>query len=89
MADEILDDRVQLTLRLPRDLHAKLIEATAGMGRSLNAEIVARLAQSLEPIDPALTMEVVKALEAAVVDLKTTLGQARKRLRADDPGDEH
>lgn len=46
MANELdTDDRVQLTLRLPALLHAKLIGATAGRS-SLNAEIIRRLERS-------------------------------------------
>jgi hypothetical protein len=41
-----LDDRTQLTLRLPPILHFQLSEAAAETNRSLNAEIVARLERS-------------------------------------------
>src|SRR3546814_6483854 len=40
-----------LNLRLPADLHRRLGEAAAGSGRSLNAEIVHRLAESFEYVD--------------------------------------
>lgn len=50
MATNIPQDDFQKTaLRLPKDLHARLHESAAAVGRSYNAEIVARLAQSFEP----------------------------------------
>lgn len=42
-----MEDDIQKTaLRLPRDLHRKVHEAAAASGRSMNAEIVARLQAS-------------------------------------------
>jgi phosphoglycerate-specific signal transduction histidine kinase len=42
-----MEDDIQKTaLRLPRDLHRKVHEAAASSGRSMNAEIVARLQES-------------------------------------------
>lgn len=46
------DDFQKTALRLPRDLHAQLHEAAAAAGRSYNAEIVARLQASFEPLGP-------------------------------------
>lgn len=40
------DDYMKTALRLPRDLHAKIQEEAAASGRSMNAEIVARLEAS-------------------------------------------
>lgn len=40
------DDYMKTALRLPRDLHAKIQEEAAASGRSMNAEIVARLQDS-------------------------------------------
>lgn len=46
------DDYLKTALRLPRDLHAKIHEAAQQAERSMNAEIVARLAASFEPKGP-------------------------------------
>lgn len=43
-SDENDDDVVRITLRMPRDLHTRLVEM--GKRPSLNAEIVARLEDS-------------------------------------------
>jgi hypothetical protein len=51
------DDRHNL--RLPKDLKAKLAHARIDSGRSMNAEILARLERSFEP-DPAA--QIVEAL---------------------------
>lgn len=45
MADK--QERHQLLLRLPVDLHAQVVEAARRYGRSANSEIVARLDHSL------------------------------------------
>jgi hypothetical protein len=39
------DDYVKTALRLPRDLHAQIADAAEANGRSMNAEILARLKQ--------------------------------------------
>lgn len=44
-------DFLKTALRLPRDLHARIQEAAEASGRSMNAEIIARLAVSLEQPD--------------------------------------
>ena len=44
------DDRyTRITLRLPKDLHARLSEAADDTSKSMNAEIVARLQSSFDP----------------------------------------
>ncbi|MDK8874413.1 Arc family DNA-binding protein [Paracoccus sp. SSJ] len=45
------DDWARITLRLPRELHEKLNIALDETNRSMNAEIVARLTESLERDD--------------------------------------
>lgn len=42
------DDYMKTALRLPRDLHAQIQEAATESGRSMNAEIVARLNGSFD-----------------------------------------
>lgn len=39
-------DREKLTLRLPPEVHARMVKAAAESGRSLNSEIVYRLKRS-------------------------------------------
>lgn len=40
------DDYQKTALRVPRDLHAKIIEAAKANNRTMNAEIIARLERS-------------------------------------------
>lgn len=42
------DDYMKTALRLPRELHEKLVSAASDSGASLNAEMVSRLAKSFE-----------------------------------------
>lgn len=37
------DDYIRTALRLPRDLHAEIQDAAEAAGRTMNAEIIARL----------------------------------------------
>jgi hypothetical protein len=46
MATSYQDDYMKTALRLPRDLHARIQEAATSAGRSLNAELIARLQDS-------------------------------------------
>jgi|GEM_PF-4177478 len=56
------DDRyTRITLRIPRELHGKLQEASDTTSKSMNAEIVARLERSFE--DPVKQSEVDELLE--------------------------
>lgn len=43
------DDFLKTALRMPRDLHEQIQSAAKATGRSMNAEIIARLQQSFEP----------------------------------------
>lgn len=45
------DNLTRITFRMPRELHAKVAEAAQASNRSMNAEIVARLEQSLATLD--------------------------------------
>ena len=50
------DDRYQrVNLRIPRDLHAQLMQAAQAKSHSMNAEIVQRLSDSFAPTEDALT----------------------------------
>lgn len=46
------DDYMKTALRLPRELHARIQEAASSSGRSMNAEIVARLDSSFTEAPP-------------------------------------
>jgi len=47
------DDRYQrVNLRIPRDLHAQVMEAADARSHSMNAEIVQRLEVSFSPYSP-------------------------------------
>jgi hypothetical protein len=50
----VAKDDYRFLLRLPQPLREQLAEATAESGRSLNAEIVHRLGESLEPAPAAV-----------------------------------
>lgn len=43
---------MKTALRLPRDVHARIQEAATSNGRSMNAEMVARLQESFAPREP-------------------------------------
>ncbi|WP_395011747.1 Arc family DNA-binding protein [Undibacterium sp.] len=48
------DDYIKTALRLPRPIHEKLLVESESSGKSMNAEIIARLEKSFkeDPIDP-------------------------------------
>ena len=49
MATSFQDDYIKTALRLPRDLHAQLMEASKEQGKSFNSELIERLRQSFGP----------------------------------------
>lgn len=58
-------------LRLPPELHASLVEAARESGRSMNAEIVARLDASFRrTVDDDQVVEVVERLQKAMDRIK-------------------
>ena len=82
---------VQLKVRLPRELHSRIANAAAD-NRSMNSEIVARLARSFQKEDDATTA-VAKALIAGLDDgIVTTMFEIldlerREELYADAVGE--
>lgn len=62
------DTRIPFTLRLPPDLHLKLIEAAELGNRSLNAEIIDRLERSVG-VD-----RVAEEVEATMLDILRRAG---------------
>lgn len=49
MASSYQDDYIKTALRIPRELHAALMESARERGRSFNAELLDRLQASLAP----------------------------------------
>lgn len=73
-------DFLKTALRLPRDLHARIQQAAEASGRSMNAEIVARLQQSFDQADaPAAPSS---ALLKAVLTSPVFAEQLREQLEA-------
>jgi predicted DNA-binding protein len=81
------DDFIKTALRLPRELHARVQEAATAAGRSMNAEIVARLEASFDvsedlvaKFDQLMDIRQERLLE----ELRTTV---QKMLGKDEPAD--
>lgn len=76
------DRYTRITLRIPRDLHARLVREADATSKSLNAEIVGRLDASLsqsisrpelvEPIDNAAYLRSVRELITQSLGVKVT-----------------
>ncbi|MBY0243162.1 MAG: Arc family DNA-binding protein [Burkholderiaceae bacterium] len=65
-------DYIKTALRIPRDLHADILDAAERNGRSMNAEIIARL--QAEPVNDLLTQLArdvieIKALDREILDV--------------------
>lgn len=76
------DDYTRITLRIPKDLHARLAQAAEETSKSMNAEIIARLEETFD-IEEALD-EVVKggAPFAGTASLLLTMhAQLEKRAK--------
>lgn len=80
------DDYMKTALRLPRELHGRLMEHAMHRGRSLNSEIVKRLEQTLddpiEPLQHELEAEVKRRqlLEQKLLQSEFEKGHARADL---------
>lgn len=88
------DDFIKTALRLPKDVHARIQEAASAAGRSMNAEIIARLEASfraaptvpgvegfLPPLPDFSAMDVLQQTNA-VVDALLAQRQMIERLEA-------
>ncbi|MFM0227859.1 Arc family DNA-binding protein [Paraburkholderia dipogonis] len=75
------DDYLKTALRLPRDLHAKIQEAGLANGRSMNAEIVARLEAGFdEPPKKFLeALDFAKAINEYGDAIRQLMNQDRER----------
>lgn len=81
-----MEDRHQKTaypLRMPDDMRSRLEKSASAIGRSLNAEIVARLEQSLSDSAPStIHPDTVKALvDAAILEIEQRIGGPRTNPR--------
>lgn len=85
---------IKTQLRLPADLHQRLVESTGVTGRSMNAEIVHRLEQSLDPMREPLGAMGLRARIAAERELAQTtvemlsrsVDELKKRLETGGTG---
>lgn len=66
-------------LRMPTELRQRLEEAADASGRSMNAEIVTRLEQSLHGEHARLKREEVVAIVRATLEELKVLGTPRKK----------
>lgn len=68
------DDYMKTALRLPRDVHARIQEAATAAGRSMNAEMVARLQESFAPREPVtVRINLVAGEETKMKDIQAVL----------------
>lgn len=78
------DDYVKTALRLPKALHSKLQEAADATGKSMNAEIIARLERAFSAPDQTLILSAFARLETALAqsELEKVSERARTTLFA-------
>lgn len=69
------DDFFRTQIRIPADLHRALKDATEDSGRSLNAEIVARLSESFR------SAEVLERVSSMSAELDRKLEGVRKEMQ--------
>ncbi|RDU99194.1 Arc family DNA-binding protein [Trinickia dinghuensis] len=62
------DDFIKTALRLPRGLHGAIRDAAHGGGKSMNAEIIGRLQDSLRTEEVGSVLEQLKSREAELLD---------------------
>jgi hypothetical protein len=96
------DDFIKTALRLPRALHASIREAAQLGGKSMNAEIIGRLQDSLRAEEVGSVLAQLKSREAELLDanrqqlevMRGLIGRADAALRqageqlTGDPDDE-
>lgn len=69
-------------LRMPLELKARLLRSTVDSGRSMNAEILARLEASFAPDPSALIMEALKPIASLSEDDRQKAGRLLQDLGA-------
>jgi hypothetical protein len=68
-------DDLRHNLRLPKTLKVKLAHARADAGRSMNAEIVARLEQSFAPDPASQLVDILRPIASVSDDDRRELGE--------------
>lgn len=82
--NESADKTVRSQLRIPADLHAKIVEAADSSGRSMNAEILHRLEATFSlKLDQAETelLELRSSAKAMKDDFSLALDVIREEVR--------
>ena len=62
-------------LRMPLELKARLLHSTADTGRSMNAEILARLEASFSPNPAALLVDALRSVSSLTDADRTKVGE--------------
>jgi predicted HNH restriction endonuclease len=62
------DDFIKTALRLPRGLHATIQAAAQGSGKSMNAEIIARLLSNPEAVAATTILAKLNELEDVLIE---------------------
>ncbi|MDH1012321.1 Arc family DNA-binding protein [Pseudomonas nicosulfuronedens] len=76
------EEIIKTALRLPRVVHAKILDAATRSGRSMNAEIVSRLESTLLMEEPERLMPATKAMEASAIARQNIPDEIRSRVVA-------
>jgi Arc-like DNA binding domain len=74
-------DYQKTALRIPKELHTKIIEAAKANNRTMNAEIIDRLEKSLssQPIDKVyMTTQQIKDIIKIVSDIQMRIDKMEK-----------
>lgn len=83
MAHTLKDDEaIRVTLRMPADTHARIVESAKASGRSMNAELLHLIEQSfaLEREDITEALAMTAATEARLNETQAILAEGQKRL---------
>lgn len=78
------DDYIKTALRLPSDLHSRIQLAAEKSGRSMNSEIVERLARSIDGEALGMTTDLAAMLEALTATALTLMSIPDKSTMARD-----
>lgn len=80
MATSYQDDYVKTALRLPRELHGRLMESGREAGRSLNSELIARLQSTYDASPATFPFAIEQAIEHEQEERGGTREEALTRL---------
>lgn len=76
-----MDDKdryTRITLRIPKDLHAKLQAASDESSKSMNAEIIERVENSFSAPDPGAALNTISRLELDLSDTAALLDETER-----------